>query len=620
VAEKKPSKTLTQAATRALGEFDQTTTAHDEFVTQYEKNRRSYQAVLEAGAEAAQWTHQLTPPYAEHIIETTIASMLDEQFRFRVTPKARLFQSPGDVERAAKGAKAFEILLTQQLQQDRFDEIQRPLVLQERLAGLSPVKVYWRATGKNRMRTKWSLDEKTQMPVWSREEEPETIRDGPCAEVVDVRDFFWDDQAPSIERCGLVAHRTWPTFEELQRLEKAGYYKNVDELPQTRDLSASLAEREKGGPDTKRGRIEVIEIWRRENGKIRVYTVGNRTVLLREVGNPFDHGEFPFVLFVGQSQPFRIPGRPQIEKLSALQEALWSVSNQRLDSLMFLNNAIMGLNEDLIDDIDAVEYYPGARISVHGDINAAMSMWTPNPTPAQVSIPAESMLKADLQNLAGGFPFTSTSEAQISGAAGTATEASLVASLAQRSIISAKRHLYDSYRRIGQMFVDLDQQFVREPVYALVVGADDTVEQQEIVPWVLDGDFIFDVEPMTESLMRQERRAEALSLFQAILPTAQVAALTGATLNTKKLYEHVLEAFDIQNTDAYFMPAGAAPPGGAPPPNAATPPNAAAPASNGGVTNPSLAAGPQAVSNGNSLAPASMMASMLGGAGDNRNA
>lgn len=621
----KASATLSDKATLALSEFNELTTAHKEFISKYERNRRSYEGVIEDMAEASQWTHDLAPPYAEHIIETTIASMLDEQFRFRITPKARLFSSPEEVDNVKLAAKGFQTLIDMQLREDRFDEIQRPLVLQERLAGLSPVKVYWRQAARNRMRTTWALDPITQQPVWSRSEEPETIRDGPCAEVCDVRDFFWDDEATSLETCGIIVHRTWPTFEECKRMQKQGYYKNVDELPKQRNFSANLAQREKGDPDTKKGRIEVLEIWRREETGIRVYTIGNRTVLLREGDNPFDHGEFPFVLFVGQSKPFRIPGRAQIEKLSALQEALWSVTNQRLDNLMFINNAIHIINEDLVDDPE-VDFFPGARWLAHGDVNAAYSMWTPNPTPAQISIPAESMIKADLQNLAGGFPFTSTSEAQNVNAS-TATEASLVASLAQRSIISAKRHLYDAYRRVGQMFVELDQQFVREPVYALIVGADDAMEQQAIMPWILQGDFIFDVEPMTESLMRQERRSEALSLFQALMPSVQIGAMTGTLLSTRKLYEQVLESFDIQNTDSWFMPPqqqGGAPgqpaaPGQQPPQGMGTPPNPQQPGGQG-VTNPSLAAGPQAVSNGNSMAPASMMTDMLSGQGGPQNA
>jgi hypothetical protein len=598
-------------AVEALREFDELNTAHRQFLTRYERNVDAYKGKITERSKASEHTHQLAPPYAEHIIETTVASMLDEQLRFKITPAHRLYQSPDELELAEKGAKAHQILLRMQMKLDRFDEKPRPWVLQERLAGMSPAKVYWRQSAKKRKRL---VDTGfAGIPHLEVTEQAETVYDGPCVEVCDMTDFFWDDQAVSLDACGVVCHRTWPTFEECKRMQRLGYWENVDQLPATRDFSADLDERDRKWIDQKRGRIEVLEIWRREeSGAMRVYTVANRTVLLREMDNPFWHGEFPFVLFVGQPLPFRILGRAQVEKIAALQEALWSIANQRLDNLMYLNNAIQMFNEDLIDDLDGQEWYPGARWVSQGPPDQAFQMWTPNPVPAQISIPAEGMVKADMQNLAGGFPFTSTSEAQTVNAS-TATEASLVASLAQRSIIGAKRQLYDGYRRIGQMMLELNQQFVREPVYSLVIGANDSYEQMEIVPQMLQGEYLFDIEPMTESLMRQERRSEGLSLFQALAPAALQAApalaAQGVLFNMQKIFNTALESYDHEETDSWWlpMPQQAAPPGGMP--GMGTPPSPDQ--GPGGVTNPSLAAGPQAVSNGNSMAPASMMQQFL---------
>lgn len=596
---------LSERARKALSEFDQTTSAHKTFVDQYERNRRAYLPdETTAAGEAARWTHKLMPPYAEHIIETTIASMMDEDLRFRVRPRDRLFLDPQLTLRSEMAARAFKALLDFQLSHDRFAEKQRLFIQQERLAGLSVMKVYWHTSGRMRKRLTWETDPVTGASQWGVAEEPETVFDGPRTEVVDVRDFFWDDAAATLSESQVTTHRTWPTFSDCKRMQRMGVWRNVDEIPKQRDFPGQLAEREQGNPDRKPGRVEVLEIWRREDdGGLRVYTVANRSVLLAERDNPFWHGELPFVAFVGQSLPFRIPGRAQMDKLVALQEAAWSIGNQRLDNLMFLNNQITILNEDLIDDIDQTEYGPGERWVAHGDANAAYSTWAPNPTPAQISIPAESMIKADMQNLAGGFPFTSTSEAQTVNAS-TATQASLVASLAQRSIIGAKRHLYDAYRRIGQMQIELNRQFMRDELLVKVVGADDPQETMLITPDMLDADVLFDIEPMTESLMRQERRSENLSLFQALMPTVQIGAMTGAPLNTRKLYEHVLEAFDIRDVDSWFMPTQAAAPAGQVP-GMPTPPNP----QNGaqGVTNPQLAAGPLAPSNGNSLSPMAPM-------------
>jgi len=101
-----------------------------------------------------------------------------------------------------------------------------------------------------------------------------------------------------------------------------------------------------------------------------------------------------------------------------------------------------------------------------------------------------------------------------------------------------------------------------------------------------------------------------------LMPSVQIGYMTGAKLNTRKLYERVLESYDITNTEQWFQPEpppGQQQPPGQPgqPPGMGTPPSPENQQAPQGVTNPSLAAGPQAVSNGNSMAPASMMQQSL---------
>ncbi len=569
----------------------------------YERNRRAYEGVIEMRSEAAKWTHKLPPPYAEHIIETTVASLLDERLRFRVRPKPRLWNDAEELRRVELGAKAFEILLGQQLAQTRFHEKQRQLVLQERLSGLGVAKVYWRSSTRMRKRLVWP-SEPGSYPLPVETEEPDTAFDGPCVDVVDVRDFFWDDAASSLDECGVVAHRIWVTFAEAKAFERAGAWRNVDELKQHgRDFSAAFDERS-ASSEQKRGRIEVLEIWRRErDNKIRVYTVGQRSVELAQRDHPFWHGEMPFVVFAAQPKPFRIPGRPQIEKIAALQEALWSLGNQRLDNLELINNAVVLMREDM-DDPEAFQFFPGAVNTVSSPQDVVL--WQPDARAAEVSIPAEQMLKQDMQNLAGGFPFTSTSEAR-TAQANTATEASLVASIAQRSIVTAKTMLYYAYERIGQQLVELDGQLVREPTYVQAVGIDEPGEVTEILPQMLQGDWLFSVDPMSESIMRQERRAEALSFFQTLLQSAQVNAMLAAQgfmrpLDWERVYRDLLEAYD-KVPDGYFKQ-GPAPQ--LPGQGMGTPPQPGQQPQNGqpqGVTNPQLAAGPGSPAHPASMSP-----------------
>jgi len=274
---------------------------------------------------------------------------------------------------------------------------------------------------------------------------------------------------------------------------------------------------------------------------------------------------------------------------------------------------IIMFREDM-DDPEALVFEPYARWPVASPDQ--VRMWTPEYNQAQVGLPHIQRLKADLQNLAGSQPFTSTDEAR-TGGANTATEASLVASLAQRSLTTAKTHWFQTCERVGQQFVELDQQYVRDPVYVSILGIDEQQEIKEILPEMLQGEFNFSIRPMTESLIRESRRAEATAKFQALgqmLPMiAGIASQSQGSvpaMNPWTLVEDYVEAFEQGPVERYQMAkAPAAPPPG--PQSQAQ----AQPQGPGGVTNPALAAGPQAPSNASTQSPEAMMQQFLSAGG-----
>jgi hypothetical protein len=115
--------------------------------------------------------------------------------------------------------------------------------------------------------------------------------------------------------------------------------------------------------------------------------------------------------------------------------------------------------------------------------------------------------------------------------------------------------------------IELNQQYITEPLIVTAVGADNEYELREIVPEMLAGEFEFDISPMNESLMRQEKRAEAQALYQ--LASAGAAAHSmyaqaglGKALNLDAFMQDVLENYDKSNTERYFIDAPApVPPG-----------------------------------------------------------
>ena len=616
------SSELTGIYAEAIKRFDELQSGHRSWTDKVDRRYNAFRGVMEENSEALKWTSKLAPPYANHIVETTVAGLIDDTINFKVKPRPK-FYNPGEFQAARDGAKAHERLLTSQLSFDHFDEKQRWYILQNAIAGLTVGKISWGTVDRMRKhlatRPRKLADPETGatigiIPELYETETAETVFDGPSFEVIDVRDWFWDEAAVSLDSCPFVVHRLWMTLNECKILAAKKVYKNVDQLSDSQDFSSESSSREKTLWDVNRtkGRIEVLEIYRRTPDGIHTMTIGNRNVILvPDRPLPYWHQQMPFVVCSTQSDLFRIPGMSQVEKIASLQEALWTVSNQRIDNLSLLNNAIVLMRDD-VDDPNAFDFFPGA-VNLVSD-PAQVQLWQPSSEPASISLNAEGMLKSDMQNLAGGFPFAPEA---VNLGLSTATEASLLAGLAARSLAQIKTEINFSYRRAGQQMLELNQQYIRDPVYVSVLGIDTAEEIHEIVPMMLQGSFAFDISPMNESLMRNERRAEAQTLFQVLSQGAQVAAASGTPIDMKPVIEDLLESFDKQDTDRYFRSATnpAAPQQPLPGPSGQPDPNQP-----GGVTNPALAAGPQAPSNASSLSPEMMMQRSLAATGGGRSA
>lgn len=610
---------------RLLRRFQERQSGHEEFCRRVEKRHRAYLGILDSGSQAAQWTSKLAPPYAMQIAETVAANLTDGEPRFNVKPRPRLTDVE-DLERTVLGAKALEILLNYQLKLDRFAEKQRPFALQAVIAGLTVGKTYWLTdTGTRKtLQTVPVLDDLgMQIGEELKEVETEVVRrDDPTFEVLRVEDFLWDEAADDIQQAQFLIHRSATTLDDLRRLQKQGVYRNVGKLDQPdegiQDEFTQLME-QLTGDKRFRGKIELLEMWWRLKGRVHVTTIANRRVLLADRETPFSHNQYPFVACSTAPAPFRIPGYSTVEKIQALQEYLWTLMNQRLDNLALLNNAIFAYRDDILDR-DQFEFFPGAMWPVSGDVEQSIKQFTPDPTVGSVSLQAESLIKGDMQNITGGMPFMSGTDSSTIDQK-TATGVSIVTTLAQRMLASQKQQLTWAYERLAEQWVDLDQQFMRDERLIPIVGPAGALAFKTIQPDLLEGDYHVTVQAATESMMRQERRAEAQAKLQVALQAAPIMQAVGSPMNLRAFAEDFLRAFDTEDVDRYFMPSppqgagqapGPTPPGGGPAPPQQN-------GQGGGVTAPQ-AAGPGSPSNPASQSPAVFMQRALAQRGGPNNA
>lgn len=544
MAEKKPEDRVRQV----LADFDEDKKPHSAFCTKVEQYYKSYRAIPERNADAAQWESQLFPPYAFQIIESLTANVVDPTPHWKVTPRPT---SGSDLELLSQGAKANETLLASQVEADGFAAKQMFFAKQAFIAGISVFKTHWN----------YQPGSVTRRTITGRTREEVTLKDDPTAEVIDVRDWIPHQAATSLDTAMRVTHRCFYTFDQLKRLEKQGVYGSeaggqaVESLKESKDFAAELSEREQSlfQADRTKDQIEVLEQWRREpDGSLRVVAVGNRKVLLRDRPSPFDHGKYPFVVCAPIPDLGRIAGISVIELVKDLQDELWTLGNQRLDNVRLINNHIVCVTEDM-EDVDGFVWAPGAINTVsHPDQVFSLKV---DPLPSQVSISAESMIQQDLQNVSGANPALLGQQAQNTS---TATEVSLTTTLAQRRVALMKQQFKWAFREVGEQWISLNQQFVTDERLVATLGPDGAQDWMAIHPLLLQGDYGISIDAIDESLVRQERRAEKQALLQMALQSAPVFAAIAQsdpekkTLNLEAFMNMYLEEFDIGDKSKFY--------------------------------------------------------------------
>jgi len=357
---------------------------HDAVMRQVDERADAYHGILRRQADRG-WESRMYGKYAMHIVDTTLASMVEDRLRYRIRPRKTLedLWDPTADERLRLGAEAHQILMDWQNRLSKFTRIQRPFILQNSIAGLTVAKTLWveRVERRRRMVAEEQpllseAGDQINHPMHGPMTHPHLVEqvqhipvyDGPWTEVVDVHDFFWPENARSVEEARFLAHRIWMSIEDLEReFAEDGMYGPSHGGWTWKQIKADLGNTREH-PDTNAGRwgerrdrfhdkdkLEIIEVW--DNHKKDVVTFVNRKSLIAYRDEfPFYHEKTPFTVCSTQPGLFDFTGIAQIEKVQALQEMLWGIQNQSLDNLILINNAITIYRPDVEEAIG-----PGRR-------------------------------------------------------------------------------------------------------------------------------------------------------------------------------------------------------------------------------------------------------------------
>lgn len=596
---------------RCRREFDEDRHHHDGWVQKVDGWYKTWRGVLERNDKAAEWRNQPHPPYVLQIVETLVAGLTDPNPKWKVKPRPKM-GDPDQIQQLRDGSHALELLLAYQRDVDGMIEKQRSHRLQGLIAGLSVWKTYWHyeETVEERKTGHVYVDDNGEPQLGETVEQVALpIRDDPCVETVDVRDFIWPESATCVEKSPRLHHRVWMTLDEIRKAADERKWQNIDQIPDPRDQSTedqSYREQATTQTDRTKGLVPIVEHWI-ENGR-RVVTIANGTVLLSDRPNPFKHGRYPFIACSPIPELFKIPGVSVVELVEDLQKMLWSLQGQRLDNLEIINNSVVLVPEDAMDPASFV-FAPGEQWLVPDPKSSAKILEMPT-FPAQVSLEAEALIKADIQNIPGASPALL---GQSEGQEQTATEISLLTNLAQRRLANQKMQFTLADVKVAEQWIELNRQFMTEPRYVAVVGKDGDEGWELIHPDQFNsGQFAIDVEQMDESLIRQERLAEANARLQIALTAVPVMAQIGQPLNMRAFVDDVLDAAGVQDKERYYSAS----------PQTAQMPQPGGPQQPG---QPAGATAPQAIdqnspSNAFSQSPAAAMQQMLAMSGGPANA
>lgn len=285
---------------------------------------------------------------------------------------------------------------------------------------------YWdfRETTRTRMvpkklngRLVWTPDNKEEVSV--------TEFDGPNFEVLNIYDCFPDPNATSKSNMRWFIYRTFKTLDELKAENETrgvDYWKNLDKLEQAMEGDGEnkandsamesmqyrehrrimLSTEELHGKDESNPEFTVLRRFTKDGWCDIVPEFNN--VVIREVENPYFHGEIPITIGVDYPYPGELFGMGEIEPIDRIQRAINAVLNQRLDNVQLTLNQMFKVKKDSGVDMHTLISAPGNIITT-SDMSAVEPIAVPDVT-GSTFVQTMNYLTSSLQNGSGITDYT----------------------------------------------------------------------------------------------------------------------------------------------------------------------------------------------------------------------
>jgi hypothetical protein len=293
-------------------------------------------------------------------------------------------------------------------------------------------------------------------------------------EPIDLFNIFPDYRAKSVRRMKYIIQLSYMDYDELNKLQRQGFYKNVGQVEQyvesminvdsyKRERLTDVGILDEYGFDAKRKIVEVLEYWDEE----KIYTIGARKVILKEEDNPFS-GLLPFIMarYIPVQHELYGIGIPEVAE--TLQDELNTVRNQRMDNVNLIINRMFIANKYADIDFDQLVSYPG-NVILTNDVTAIQPLDTRDITKSAYQ--EEEIIKRDIDNAVGEYEYSRGALPPRKETATGIVRLQQAASVRFDTVV--KMLEFTVIRQIARMFLWLDYQFLEKEHLKSILGEAD---------------------------------------------------------------------------------------------------------------------------------------------------
>lgn len=352
----------------------------------------------------------------------------------------------------------------------------------------------YRTSQRTRMVSK-IINGKTVWTPKNNEQVETTEFDGPNFEPLNIYDCFPDPNATSMKNMRWFIYRSFKTLKELERENetKPNYYKNLDKL------KAAMAAEDKDGDEDGSAQVKPDYLQYREHRRLMLSTqeligqddsnpdlvilrkftkdrwvdvVAGYNIVIRDIENPYFHGEIPIVCGVDYPYPGELYGMGEIEPVDRIQRAINAVLNQRLDNVQLTLNTMWKVRKGKGVDLHTLISAPG-NIVTTDDMQAVEALTTPDVT-GPTFVQTMTYLTSAMQNGSGITDYTVGVGNNQTVANDTATGTRLIQQEANAQF-KLKIQLFNHMviQTIANQWKDLRIQYTTEEQKLRIIGKDD---------------------------------------------------------------------------------------------------------------------------------------------------